>query len=664
MSRLFARWLLLPALVASWPVCASARELEWRALMVDARLDERGRLHVSERHEMEFTGDWNGGERSFSVGKGQSLQFESIARLDEFGSWIPLSMGSLQKFDHYRWSSNDVLRWRIRAEPSGGFYRRAFIHRIDYMLLGVLRSYGNLEYRLDHDFAFRERPVAIVQFRLRLVLDESWQGAATSTIELERGPLAPGQGVRVTLPLHYGGSSPPEPLTLFGRVGAWLTQDARLVLSVLLLATLAALLRSLFRQTRRLGQLAALPRDEDIDVGWIREHVLSLKPEVVGAAYDRDIGSAEVAAVLARLEREGKLSSTLVPMTGSAAGDQLALELRIPRDELIGYERALIDKLFLWGNHTSTEKIRSHYSQFNPAQALQGPLSREVSALLDARRGPQGISLVLAGVLALAAGAALHSSVVQMVLSHGSWSDETAAQVIGAMGIGVCFLLGVTQATIYRKELDSEVNGRALSGFIKFGAAIVVGFVLASPRLDGSMLARHFAGAFGLFAIVLWAAWPTAHAEGVALRRRLAAARRYFEAQLRTRHPQLDDAWYPYLIALGLNTEIDGWFRAFAEEPPPEDRGGSPSSSEPDPSLSVSSAHGTDEDQPPRWTGGGGTFGGGGASGSWGSAASELASSIGSSDPALSSSRSEDDSASSSTSNSHPHSGGGGGGGW
>jgi uncharacterized membrane protein YgcG len=676
-SRLFFGWVLLPALVASWSLGAGARELEWRALAVDARLDEQGRLHVSERHEMEFTGSWNGGERSFYVGKGQFLQFESIARLDEFGSWVPLSMGSLQQPDHYRWSSNDVLRWRIQEEPSGAFHRRAFIHRIDYVLLGVLRSDGNREYRLDHDFAFPQRPGAIVQFRLRLVLDESWRGAPTSTIELERGPLVPGQGVRVTLPLHYAGSAAPEPLSLFGQAWAWLTQDARLALSVLLLATLAALLRRLFWKTRRLGQSAPLPRDEDIDVGWIREHVLSLKPEVVGAVYDRDIGSAEVAAVLARLEREGKLSSTLEPMAGDAAGRQLALELKVPRDGLVSYERALIDELFLWGNHTSTEKIRSHYSEFNPAQALQGPLSREVSALLDARRGPQGVALVVAAPLALAAGVALHSSVVQMVLSHGSWLDETAAEVFGALGIGVAFLLGVTQATIFRKELfqkelfqkdlDSEVNARALKGCFTTGAAMVVGLALASPRLDGSMLARHFAGAFGLFALMLWAAWPTAHAKGVALRRRLAAARRYFEAQLRTRRPQLDDAWYPHLIALGLGPEIDGWFRAFAEEPRPEERGGSSSSDEANPSLEASNASDTektDEEEPPRWTGGGGRFGGGGASGSWGDAASELASSIGASDSRSSSSRSEDDSGSSSASDSHPHSGGGGGGGW
>jgi len=49
------------------------KDLHWRALNVSARLDADGRLHVAERHFMVFTGDWNGGERSFRLEPGQSL---------------------------------------------------------------------------------------------------------------------------------------------------------------------------------------------------------------------------------------------------------------------------------------------------------------------------------------------------------------------------------------------------------------------------------------------------------------------------------------------------------------------------------------------------------------------------------------------------------------
>ena len=53
------------ALFAASP--AAARELYWKKLEVGATLDSQAVLHVVERQHMVFTGDWNGGERRFSV---------------------------------------------------------------------------------------------------------------------------------------------------------------------------------------------------------------------------------------------------------------------------------------------------------------------------------------------------------------------------------------------------------------------------------------------------------------------------------------------------------------------------------------------------------------------------------------------------------------------
>lgn len=52
-------------------------------------------------------------------------------------------------------------------------------------------------------------------------------------------------------------------------------------------------------------------------------------------------------------------------------------------------------------------------------------------------------------------------------------------------------------------------------------------------------------------------------AERVAVRMRLAAARRFFRDELQKEQPQLRDAWFPYVIAFGLGREADKWFRAF-----------------------------------------------------------------------------------------------------
>src|ERR1019366_9664228 len=72
----FTRRASIAALLAMLFGAGSAlaqKSLHWRALDVKARLDADGSLHVVERHAMVFTGDWNGGERSFRLFPGQRL---------------------------------------------------------------------------------------------------------------------------------------------------------------------------------------------------------------------------------------------------------------------------------------------------------------------------------------------------------------------------------------------------------------------------------------------------------------------------------------------------------------------------------------------------------------------------------------------------------------
>jgi hypothetical protein len=79
---------------------AQARELSWPSISVTATLDADGRLHVAERQEMRFTGDWNGGERIFSTRLGQKVAFRSITRLDPVtGASREMHSGSLDQVD-------------------------------------------------------------------------------------------------------------------------------------------------------------------------------------------------------------------------------------------------------------------------------------------------------------------------------------------------------------------------------------------------------------------------------------------------------------------------------------------------------------------------------------------------------------------------------------
>ena len=52
-------------------------------------------------------------------------------------------------------------------------------------------------------------------------------------------------------------------------------------------------------------------------------------------------------------------------------------------------------------------------------------------------------------------------------------------------------------------------------------------------------------------------------AETIERRQLLAAARRWLAGELGKPEPRLEDAWYPYLLALGLGTDVSRWFRAF-----------------------------------------------------------------------------------------------------
>src|SRR5690606_23439966 len=48
-------------------------------------------------------------------------------------------------------------------------------------------------------------------------------------------------------------------------------------------------------------------------------------------------------------------------------------------------------------------------------------------------------------------------------------------------------------------------------------------------------------------------------AEGVAFRKRLSAARAFFERELESDQPALRDEWFPWLLAFGLGPKMDTW---------------------------------------------------------------------------------------------------------
>ena len=189
---------------------AYAKKLRWQALEVEARLESDGTLAISEVQRMVFTGDWNGGERKFRLGRGQRLTLDRLVRLEPgSAAGRELVRGSLDEVDRYDWADGDTLRWRSRLPADPPFDASELDYRLDYRITGALRRIGERAYQLDHQFAFTERDGVIERLVVRLALAPEWRSASGLPVSGELGPLAPGEGFGLTTDFAYEGAGLP-----------------------------------------------------------------------------------------------------------------------------------------------------------------------------------------------------------------------------------------------------------------------------------------------------------------------------------------------------------------------------------------------------------------------------------------------------------------------
>ncbi|MGZ7080470.1 MAG: hypothetical protein ACXVJT_13735, partial [Thermoanaerobaculia bacterium] len=347
-----------------------------------------------------------------------------------------------------------------------------------------------------------------------------------------------------------------------------------------------------------------------IDEPWLRTHLLGMKPEIAGASWDESIGAPEVAAVLARLTAEGRLTSR-------AENKTLHLHRNQELDQFTGYERKLLDALFFDTRpDTDTSRIKAHYENrgFDPAALIRGDIEYEMTALpARSERVPRvrwGDVLAMLGV----------SAIVLIVAGFRSRADAVAAGVAG--GVVLFFTAIASAAATANRSVLSNVAARILLVAIVFSPALAAALVCCFfvPRLEIGALTVIGVVALAVagWKIVLDALKITDSPKYIAFRKNLVAARNYFLTQLGTAQPRLQDDWLPYLLAFGLGSNVDRWFRSFGGHSSSTAFASTTSSS----SGSSSSASGS------TWTGGGGTFGGAGATGSWAVAAGALAAGV------------------------------------
>ena len=583
------------------PALFAQKSLFWRRLDVAARLDARGVLHVAERQAIVFSGEWNGGERKFRILPGQSLRLTGISRQDETGQVRPLAQGNLSEVDHYAFTDPTTLRWRSRLPSDPPFEQTEILYELDYELSGILLREGGT-YVLDHDFAFPDRSGRIEAFTLDISLDPVWKARTPVPSGLQRGPLAPGATVVVRAELEHTGGAKPSAV----RLGTSRAQQRGLFL--LFLGAVLVLAGALYRRESGLGRFAPLPPSEAIDAAWLEKHIFTLRAEEIGALWDETIGPPEVAAVLARLAAEKKIGT-------GAEGKKLTMRKLVPLSSLEGYEKKLLEALFFDGREeTDTDAIRAHYKSrgFDPTSKIKEDLKKRLSIHADfgdrsprPRRWP---TLVLA-LLGLAL----------MVLATVFAGADPGAIVGAAILYGILWGIAVIPAYFWQKRMHNFLLPALAflwlpAALLYFSYRGIASFGQTSLAFLVGLLLLRLAIVNNLFNVARTRNGP----HRIARRKALVAAREFFARELKNPRPRLEDRWFPYIVAFGLSSGVERWFRAYGGE----------QAAALSRASGTSSSGGSPASPSGGWTGGGGSFGGAGASTSWAVAAGALAAGV------------------------------------
>jgi hypothetical protein len=614
------------------------RQLHWDELAVTARLDANGVLDVEERQVMVFTGDWNGGERLFNIRPRQKLDFVGIERIDSSGVAHPLQQTNIvpNNMDEFVMSDSKRLRWRSRLPSDPPFANTRLTYVLRYKLSGIVLKDAE-QYRLDHDFAFPDRDGEITRFSLELTLDPAWQPLRDVRPRYTAGPLAPGRSFVLTIPLRYTGTGSPSILDT--------SRPREVVLAVgAMAAAFVVGIVMLFVRERSLGRFAPVST-AGIDATWIEQQIVAHPPEVIGAAWDESVDSDEVVALIARMTAEGKLESE------ASAKDSMTLRLKVNRDTLEGHERALVDGLFFGGRtETSTKAVQQHYKTkgFNPAHAIMRDLMKRVHDVVP--RGEMKVS----GLPTLALGLAGAALLGWTAYAEPDWRAGPFIMIFVLVFGGILLQI---PGWVFRTHMDWGVNAAAAgllpALIVTTIATAFLWMIVGTGRLE---LPWTMVGGIAAWVMCITTASINGlksrqTAEAIAFRKRLAAGRRYFAEELQKPNPSLRDSWYPWLLAFGLEKQVDMWStrNERTSSSTDWDRHSTTSSSS---SSSSSSSPSSDA-----WTGAaGGRSGGAGGGATWAAAAAGMAAGV--SAPSSSSSSGGGGSSGGGSS------GGGGGGGW
>ncbi|MBP1634799.1 MAG: hypothetical protein H6Q10_1373 [Acidobacteria bacterium] len=548
--------------------------VRWQGLEIHARLDGDAVLHVTEDIRLAATGAVTTVERDFKGWIGTDIRVSRVARLDASGREArALSRGPVDAADRYELPYEGLaLRWSLRGPNDPAFAPGTpLAYRAEYAVWGgVIPIWGvrapaaatvlspflldprrraaqlweawrlapggrGRRYLADYDFS----PFAfgagttLDRASLEMTFDPAWAGV--KTLRREWRPVTASVGLREFLPLDFGRAGTPGAVPR-GLHAAWLGAIAFLPLASL--ALWSVLFGGRWRTKRRLDQVP-------MDASWIELHVVAKDPGEVQSLLAGTAGGPFYPGATAILEGMARAGAIEV---GEEAGGA-TLRLRVPRDTLKPWERAIVERLF--GVEDAVDLEAAGRRADTGTLDLEGPAQRafEAAQLRSSRLSPRGIPTVAL----VALGVVLTLS----MLSSGGFQALVAALVLGSFVYQLSRVLG-TRASL-PAGLPLFPVALLLVPALVFSAALVL-FFLAVPAHPWA-LAGLAALWLGLFNSLLNAARPPWAAAEVEARYDLDRARRHIAAELEKPLPALEDRWLPWILALGLEDEVEAWRR-------------------------------------------------------------------------------------------------------
>ncbi len=571
-------------LVLGLPPWAAAQSVVWTVLDVKASLDNEGRLHVVETHDLELK-EGGGFKLSlpFGLGVDQGIAFGGLTRLGPDSAEVALqeAKGDVEGPDQYRYYPLGHVYFSIPELPSG----TSLAYRMEYELLNALSpawaiaaGKGPLErpatihyplaqfrqvvsdlreawpgrdglYRLDHDVLFPSRQgpgFAVRRIDYQLHYDTAWRlvdpDAELATIQAD-------EDYRVRRLFERVDGAAPSAVDQKAPRLRWAVLGALLLaVPVLWLLLLAA---------EAVGSRLAGPTTFE----GMQARLSSLAPEALAALSGGGWSTApQLESVLSRMAGERKIAIEVEAIAPASQGPEpseeeedddepqrlVRIRRLVPLEGLPDFEREVLSHLLVDGRRDVTS------AQLQDLHAEQGlDPGQIVSDVLPSRSATPPRSWLASLLWLLSLGG------VALQLSSLESSDLFPLVLIG--DLAVLFLLRAWPRGYWHGgQRWPAAIALLVPGLLASALATALLFSI-SPSMAPQGYLGTAAAALAAYAALLAGARRPWRGEPHALVRDLGRIRRYAKRELRRAQPRLEDRFLPHLEALGLGKHLEAW---------------------------------------------------------------------------------------------------------